>query len=121
MYTPNTPYLDHIEAIIAKIAQIYGITVTTMRSGSRLRVATQARQAAAWVLRQRFPIYSLQQIGHFVGVKDHTTVMYSLKQIEQRMQRDPDLAELLRDMACIPEPPPMTLYWEGPIIRPLVA
>jgi chromosomal replication initiation ATPase DnaA len=59
-----------------------------------MRHIVLARQAAAWVLRRSYPSLALTDIGHLLD-RDHTTIIYSISQIERKMADDPCLrAEL---------------------------
>lgn len=82
-------------ALLIAVALAFDLTVATLQSTNRTRYVSHARQCAAWVLRQRFPDITLQAIGELLG-KDHTTIIYALKAVEQRMASDPELAETLR-------------------------
>jgi chromosomal replication initiator protein len=42
--------------------------------------------------------YSTTEIGQAFGGRDHTTVMYSYKQIEERMRADPTLEPTIESL-----------------------
>ena len=113
--------MDHITPILAFVAEIFGVSVEEMRSKRRTRAIVEARQAAAWVLRKRFPRYSLCDIGRKLGVLDHSTVVHALNQVEQRMRDDAWLAGQLHTIASRPIPLPSPaiapLIWWGDHIR----
>jgi hypothetical protein len=62
-----------------------------------MRHIVPARQVAAWVLRRASPL-SLDQIGCLLGGRDHTTIGYSIAQVELRMACDPAYAALLSSL-----------------------
>ena len=78
--------------VIQTTAELFGITRDDLVGPSRARHIVEARQAAAYALRQRFPSMSLCQIGQLVGRKDHTTILHALQRAEQRAVANYDYA-----------------------------
>ena len=70
--------------IIGTTAEYYGITMDELTGTSRSRVYVTARQIAMYLCRQLTDL-SLPKIGEHFGGKDHTTVMYAVKKIEEQM------------------------------------
>jgi chromosomal replication initiator protein len=105
-------------ALLLAVAVAFDLTVSTLQSSKRTRYVSHARQCAAWVLRQRFPDLTLQAIGDLLG-KDHTTIIYALQAVEQRMVRDPDLAAQLRTLIARRQPKQATdrAFWGVTIAR----
>lgn len=66
------------------------------------RAVSRARQAAMYLARKlndrKDERFSLASIGHFYGGRDHTTVLYGIRQIEERRTREPDLAGRLEEI-----------------------
>jgi len=80
--------------LIAAVAAHFDLTCADLTGRSRMSIVVEARQAAAWVLRRAIPALSLTDIGRLLH-RDHTTVIYSLRQVEQRLAADPHVrAEL---------------------------
>jgi len=71
-------------AIIAKTAEYFGITMDEVTGTSRSRVYVTARQIAMYLCRQLTDL-SLPKIGEHFGGKDHTTVMYAVKKVEDQI------------------------------------
>jgi chromosomal replication initiator protein len=71
-------------AIIAKTAEYFGITMDELTGTSRSRVYVTARQIAMYLCRQLTDL-SLPKIGENFGGKDHTTVMYAVKKVEDQI------------------------------------
>ena len=90
--------------ILEDCAALFGVTRDELISSSRTRRIAEARQTAAWVLRRAYPSLSLEEIGRVLGGRDHTTIIYSITKIEQRMREDRELATQLH--ALIGEAPP---------------
>jgi len=70
--------------IIGTTAEYYGISMDELTGPSRSRVYVTARQIAMYLCRQLTDL-SLPKIGEHFGGKDHTTVMYAVKKIEEQM------------------------------------
>src|SRR6185503_17800716 len=88
--------------LIILVATVFGVSAADLIGRSRMRIVVEARQAAAWVLRRACPALALADIGRLLGGRDHTTIIYSLQQIEQRMANDPQLRAQMH--ALLPQP-----------------
>ncbi len=81
-------------ALIESAADLYGVDIHRLMSGARDAQTARARQAACWVLRQRG--LTLTQIARLLD-RDHTTVMYACRVVEQDRGRRALLRRLLFD------------------------
>jgi len=70
--------------IISITAEYFGITIDELTGTSRSRVYVTARQIAMYLCRQLTDL-SLPKIGDNFGGKDHTTVMYAVKKVEDQI------------------------------------
>ena len=70
--------------IISITAEYFGITIEEVTGTSRSRVYVTARQIAMYLCRQLTDL-SLPKIGDHFGGKDHTTVMYAVKKVEDQI------------------------------------
>ncbi|WP_062381167.1 chromosomal replication initiator protein DnaA [Demequina pelophila] len=70
--------------IIGKTADYFGISIEELTGTSRSRVFVTARQIAMYLCRQLTDL-SLPKIGEHFGGKDHTTVMYAVKKVEDQI------------------------------------
>ena len=70
--------------IIGKTAEYFGITMEELTGTSRSRVFVTARQIAMYLCRQLTDL-SLPKIGEHFGGKDHTTVMYAVRKVEDQI------------------------------------
>lgn len=73
------------EAIIRKVARLYGLTLNDMIGPNRTRFIAYARQEAMWTVRRQRPHLSLPVIGRLFGGRDRTTVLHALSQHEHRL------------------------------------
>ncbi len=68
--------------IIAQTAAYFGVTIEDLTGPSRGRHLVQGRQIAMYLCRELTPL-SLPKIGAQFGNRDHTTVMYADRKINQ--------------------------------------
>ena len=95
MLRKENEYIPSVETIIAEICKVYRIDEKVILGQQRDRDAVRSRQVAMYLIR-RMSNYSYKDIGKEFGDRDHTTVMHSIEQVEQRMARDPAFAETVK-------------------------
>ncbi|MDH6059862.1 chromosomal replication initiator protein DnaA [Chrysosporum bergii ANA360D] len=86
------------EVILSTIADTFAVSVEDLKSNSRRREISWARQIGMYLMRQHTDL-SLPRIGDEFGGKDHTTVIYSCEKITQLRESDRGLAETLRQLS----------------------
>jgi chromosomal replication initiator protein len=81
-----------IEEIQRRVAEHYKIRLVDMQSARRARAVARPRQVAMYLAKQLTP-RSLPEIGRKFGGRDHTTVMYAIRKIEELRAIDTLLSE----------------------------
>lgn len=86
------------EVILSVIGDTFAISIEDLKSNSRRREISWARQIGMYLMRQHTAL-SLPRIGEEFGGKDHTTVIYSCDKIAQLLQSDRGLAQTLGQLS----------------------
>ena len=87
----NSKSTKNFDALVAMVAQYYGISVKELKSESRKKEITNARQILMLLAKKYFN-WTLERIGDHFGGKGHATVIYALNNIEQQVKQDQDMA-----------------------------
>lgn len=86
------------DAVLMVVADAFHVSIDDLKSNSRRREISWARQIGMYLMRQHTDL-SLPRIGEEFGGKDHTTVMYSCDKIAQLRQNDVSVAQTLRQLS----------------------
>lgn len=78
------------EHIMDATSAYFGITLEELTGSSRVATIASARQIAMYLCRELTDL-SLPKIGARFGGRDHTTVLHSVRKIDQKMGEDRDL------------------------------
>lgn len=88
------------ELIVAHCAKFYNFTPNELYSDNRKKEISTARKITMFVIREILGM-SFPKIGAMFG-KDHSTAMYAIKSVEEKMSKDPvmkvNINELIRDI-----------------------
>jgi chromosomal replication initiator protein len=84
----------NINQILEHVASFYRVKVADIQSKKRNAHFVLPRQIAAYIAKQLTTL-SLQEIGLQLGNKDHATVIYSIKKVEERIAYDPQFASTI--------------------------
>lgn len=89
------------EQIIARAAVAFGIESGSLVAGGRAPLLVQARQAAAYVMRQQYE-QSFTTIGRALGYADHSTAISAVLAAETRARARPDYAAKIAQISEAP-------------------
>jgi chromosomal replication initiator protein len=87
-----------VDAIQKVVCEHFGVKLQDMKARKRTKEVATARQVAMY-LAKRFTNLSLTEIGNAFGGKDHATVIYACRQIEEKKAKDPALAKIIETLA----------------------
>lgn len=77
--------------IINKVSEIYGHSPSMVCGQLRWKKLVEARMIIAHILRNdKYLEMSLKSIGFMLGRRDHTTIIHSIRSIEDRIEVYPD-------------------------------
>ena len=96
--TPSQKIATTPEIILNIVADALNVSIEDLKSNSRRREISWARQIGMYLMRQLTNL-SLPKIGEEFGGKDHTTVMYSCEKITQLQESDQSLVQTLHQLS----------------------
>ena len=97
MLKKSNEYIPSAEVITEYICKYYNMDASVLYSQSRSRDVVNARNIAMYLIR-RMTNLSLVDIGKKFGGRDHSTVLHSLDNVEQKMRSDPAFAEIVKEI-----------------------
>jgi chromosomal replication initiator protein len=83
-----------VETILKAVSDYFGIKMQDIKAKKRTKEVANARQIAMYLAKQ-FTNLSLSEIGKGFGGKDHATVIYACRQVEERKAKDGNLSKSL--------------------------
>ncbi len=86
-----------IDYIQKYVANYYNIDVALLKSKTRKQEIVQPRQVAMY-FSKLYTTHSLATIGDYFGGKDHSTVIHSVRTVENLIQTDKKLKAKIKDM-----------------------
>lgn len=93
----NQPVPVTIERIISEVARTFNVSPSDIRSSKRSANISGARQVCAYVIREITQI-SMAQVGVELGGRDHSTMVYAVKEVEKQLARDSSFKETVYDI-----------------------
>lgn len=81
--------------VIARTCAVFYVGASDLIGPSRQRYICEARNAAAWVLRNDYHL-TVDRIGKLLGRRDHTTILHGIKQCDALMYLDPRYTQRVR-------------------------
>ena len=82
MSTPVT-----IDKIITDVSKVYNVSVNDIRGKSRKQEVAEARKMSMYIIKEVCGL-TMEEIGKEFGGRDHSTVVYSISNVAQRLKTD---------------------------------
>ena len=89
--------VDHIQRVVA---DQYSLKPAELKAKDNSRRITEPRQVAMFLCRE-LTDSSLPEIGRAFGGKHHTTVLHSIRKVEERLGKDPRVRTLMNRLRDI--------------------
>lgn len=93
----SNEYIPTPDTILSYISKFFNLDESVIRGQQRIRDAVGARQVAMYLIRSMTNL-SLDDIGKEFDNRDHSTVLYSIQQVEKKMKKDPVYAETVKEL-----------------------
>jgi len=93
--TESHSHLVDFDSVIRCLSKHYPYSLEELRSKNRGKDLANVRQIAMFLMK-KVTGKSLRDVGHFLGGRDHSTVMHAVGCIERRALADHAFGELLR-------------------------
>ncbi len=85
-----------IDKILEEVSRTYGCTKEDILSKKRGKIS-KARQIAAYIIRDITQM-PMGNIGEILGDRDHSTIVYSISQVEEKKKNDPSVRSTVEDI-----------------------
>ena len=99
MFKEKSDILPTADVIIDEVCKFYNIEPTILRGQGRSKDIVLARQIAMYQIR-RMTNLSLDEIGQEFSGRDHSTVIHSIRQIEESIKSDSEKAKIVKDITA---------------------
>ena len=94
---PATEKRVTIDAVLRAVADRYSLQPAQIKQKTNAREIARPRQVAMYLCKE-LTAASLPEIGRHFGGKHHTTVLHSLRKVEELRQEDADLNRLIHSL-----------------------
>lgn len=86
-----------VEKILSEVARTYNTSAEMLRGPSRRANVSSARKVSMYVVREITGM-SMEDIGGEFGGRDHSTVVYSINDVQAKLELDTRLKETVEDI-----------------------
>jgi chromosomal replication initiator protein len=86
-----------VEMVQQAVADHFRVSITDLKSKRRSQNIALPRQIAMYLSRKHTP-HSLPELGNAFGGKDHTTVLYAVKKIEENIVTDSKIKYIIEKL-----------------------
>ncbi len=85
------------EVIQKTVADYFSLDVEKLQSSTRVRQVVMARQISMFLVKN-YTDKSLKAIGSLFGGRDHSTVLYSIKTVQDLMETDEEIKKTMEEL-----------------------
>ena len=86
-----------VEKIIEEVGRTFDVSPADIRSNKRSGPISNPRQIAIYIVREITQI-PMKQIGQEFGNRDHTTIVYTIKKVDNLMKTNPHERGIIEDL-----------------------
>ena len=86
-----------VEKILSESARVFNCSVRDIKGNGRKREVSLARQTSAYVIKEVCDM-THKEIGDVLSGKDHSTIVYMLKQVATKMEAEPSYKNIVDDI-----------------------
>ena len=86
-----------VEKILSESARVFNCSVRDIKGNGRKREVSLARQTSAYVIKEVCDM-THKEIGDVLSGKDHSTIVYMLKQVATKMDAEPSYKNIVDDI-----------------------
>jgi chromosomal replication initiator protein len=86
-----------VERIINEVSRTLNVSPEDIRSNKRSAPISQARQVAVYIVRDITGL-PMKAIGAEFGTRDHSTIVYAIQKVENRMAKDMSFKGMVMDI-----------------------
>lgn len=87
-----------VDRIISEVSRTMNISAEDIRSKKHSAPISRARQVAIYVVREVVGSLSMKAIGQEFGGRDHSTIVFTIKKVEELMQKDDSFKGMVMDI-----------------------
>ncbi len=95
--TDEQPTPVTVEHIIQEVSNLYGVSPEDIRSSKRAQQISNARKIAIYLVRE-ITNMPLNSIGEEFGGRDHSTVVYACKNVQENLAKDSNLRDAVESI-----------------------
>lgn len=86
-----------IEKIILEVCKVYNVSITDVKGKNRKQDVAEARKMAMYIIKDVCSL-TMEEIGKEFGGRDHSTVVYSVGNVAQRIKTDSFYRDTIEDI-----------------------
>ncbi len=94
-FVPQEERAPRFQDVLEGVSRYYAISLQDILGGSRVREVMIPRQIAMYIGKKRMRM-SFVQLGELFSGRDHSTVLHSVRKIDEQIQHDPQLLREIR-------------------------